>query len=303
MKPEDKELITAYVDEIRESYRGILLEADFLSDATREKAVEKLDSLEALVLYPDDWEHYDCSATDIAGPDEGGTLYEAVSAGYAQSTALKIDRLSRPSDRQEWWFTPQYANCFYDPNMNRIQIDGAFSRGGLFDSDMSREEQLGLIGVVIAHEISHCFDSTGSKYDAGGNVADWWTQEDRAAFQERVDRMAAYYSAIHPWEGADLPVEIMTDEACADMAGVKCLLRVAAETEDFDYDAFFRACARAWYMELNESAISYFITDSHPLCYLRINCTLQQYDEFLDFYGIKEGDGMYLAPEDRVAVW
>ncbi len=160
-----------------------------------------------------------------------------------------------------------------------------------------------MIGMVIAHEISHSFDSSGGQYDALGNVTDWWTPEDKAAFKERVDRLAAYYDAIHPWEGVDLPGEILTDEACADMAGIKCILRIAAETEDFDYDAFFRAYAKTWFEEVNLERAKTYFTDSHPLDYLRINCTLQQYDEFLDFYGIKEGDGMYLAPEDRVAIW
>ncbi|MBR6376151.1 MAG: M13 family metallopeptidase [Oscillospiraceae bacterium] len=303
MNKKDKERITEFVEEIREAYRGMLMEADFLSDATREKALEKLDVMGALVLYPDDWEHYDCSELDIPSPREGGKLWEALNAANAKKTAMKLDQLNRPRDREEWLITPQFANCCYNPNTNCIQINGAFTRGGFYSSGMSKEEQLGMIGLVIAHEISHSFDSGGGQYDALGNVTDWWTPEDKAAFQVRVDRMAAYFKAIHPWQGANLPGDILTVEACADMAGLKCLLRVAAETEDFDYDAFFRAFAKTWFAEMNTERAKYSLGDSHPLPFLRINCTLQQYDEFLDFYGIEEGDGMYLAPEDRVAIW
>jgi putative endopeptidase len=108
---------------------------------------------------------------------------------------------------------------------------------------------------------------------------------------------------MHPWEGQDLNGEAVIGEACADMAALKCMLRVAAGKPDFDYDRFFRAFADrnatretlVWAMVVLE--------DEHPLNYLRINTCLQQYDEFLDFYGITEGDNMYLAPEDRVAIW
>jgi putative endopeptidase len=303
MNKKDKERITDFVEEIRETYRGILLEADFLSDATREKALEKLDVMGALVLYPDDWEHYDCSELDIRPPREGGRLWEALNAAEAQKTAMKLDQLNRPRDREEWMITPQFANCCYSSDTNCIQINGAFTRGGFYSSGMSKEEQLGMIGMVIAHEISHSFDSSGASFDALGNVADWWTPEDKAEFQNRVERLETYYSNIHPWEGFDLPAAILTGEACADMAGMKCILRVASETEDFDYDAFFRTYADLWMMEFKVSLAPKYLSDPHPQGYLRINSVLQQFDEFLDYYGITEGDGMYLAPEDRVAIW
>lgn len=96
---------------------------------------------------------------------------------------------------------------------------------------------------------------------------------------------------------------IMTGEACADMAGIKVMLRLAAENPDFDYDKFFRSYANVWLIKDTLEMAYIRINDTHPMGYLRINATLQQYDEFLDFYGITEGDGMYLAPEDRVAIW
>ena len=108
---------------------------------------------------------------------------------------------------------------------------------------------------------------------------------------------------MHPWEGQDFHGSIMTGEACADMAGLKVALRVASERENFDYDVFFRAFADLWISKGTLQAVYRSLNDVHPLGYLRINCTLQQYDEFLDFYGITEGDGMYLAPADRVNIW
>ena len=115
--------------------------------------------------------------------------------------------------------------------------------------------------------------------------------------------MVDFYNAMHPWEGQDFYGSIMTGEACADMAGVKVMLKIAEEHPDFDYDKFFRTFANNWLTKDTLQRAYVRINDTHPMCYLRINATLQQYDEFLDYYGITEGDGMYLAPEDRVAIW
>ena len=124
---------------------------------------------------------------------------------------------------------------------------GAYARGDYYNSEMSDEELLGALGVMIGHEISHAFDSTGAQFDKNGDMRDWWTEE--------------------------------------------------------DYAKFFRAFAGKWLSKDSLQCAYFRINDTHPMNYLRTNCTLQQYDEFLDFYGITEGDNMYLAPEDRVAIW
>ena len=135
-----------------------------------------------------------------------------------------------------------------------------------------------------------------------GNITNWWTTEDNAAFQDRNQKLQDYYSAMHPWKGQDLHAAIMSGEACADMGGLKVVLRIAAEKENFDYDAFFRAYAGLWLTKETLQSAYTNIKDEHAMDYLRINSTLQQCDEFLNFYGITEGDGMYLAPEDRVNI-
>jgi putative endopeptidase len=168
---------------------------------------------------------------------------------------------------------------------------------------MSDEELLGKLGWVIGHEISHAFDSKGAQFDKDGNMKNWWTEEDYAAFRTRNDKMIAYYNGMHPWAGQDFYGSIVTGEAGADMAGMKAVLRIAGEKKDFDYDKFFRAMADIWLLKDTLQNAYKRINNVHPMGYLRINCTLQQYDEFLNFYGIAEGDGMYLAPEDRVAIW
>ena len=300
---EDKERITELVNEIKEAYHGILEDADFLSDETREKAIEKLDAIRPCVLYPDSWEKYEYKGLDFKGPKDGGTLWEALQAIEAYEAKEEIEEFLNPVDKEKWTVSPQTFNCGYQPLTNSIYILGAYARGDIYNSEMSDEEVLAKLGVSIGHEISHAFDRTGAQFDKDGNMKNWWTKEDKEEFKKRNAKLAEYYNSIHPWEGQDLQGSIMTGEACADMAGMKVALRVASEKENFDYDKFYRAFADLWFVKENLMMARAGIEDEHPLQYLRINCTLQQFDEFLDYYGITEGDNMYLDPEDRVNIW
>ena len=303
LREEDKERIARLVEEELAAWRGILLEADFLSEETRENAIKKLEAIDSRVLYPDDWSPYALQDLDIPSAGEGGVFYDAVNAIQAYQEAKAAAEFLTPIDKTLWEETPIFLNCFYEETSNSVYIMGAFAQGGCYHSDMTDEELCGRLGMVIGHEISHAFDDQGAQYDADGNLKNWWTQEDFSLFRQRNEKMAAYYSAIHPWEGQDLEADGLVGEACADMAGLKCVLRIAAKKPGFDYDRFFRAYAGFWLNKGNLTNAHRAIHNEHPMPYLRVNCTLQQSDEFLDFYGIREGDGMYLAPEDRVAIW
>ena len=303
LKEEDKERITEIVEEVKDAYHGILKDADFLSDETKEKAIEKLDAIDARVLYPDSWEKYDCEGLDFKGPKDGGTLWEALQEIDAYEIRQEAEEMSNPVDKERWTTSPQTFNCGYEPQTNSMYILGAYAQGDIYHSDMSDEEVLAKLGTAIGHEISHAFDRTGAQFDKNGDMKDWWTKEDKKEFKKRNQKLAAYYDAIHPWEGQDLEGSSMTGEACADMAGMKVCLRIASEKENFDYDKFYRAYADLWLLKENLMTAQALVEDVHPMNYLRINCTLQQFDEFLDQYGITEGDNMYLAPEDRVSIW
>ena len=300
---EDKDRIYAMVEGILDAYHGVLAEADFFTDETRARAIEKLEAIDKRILYPDSWEKYSCEKLDFKSRDEGGTLLDASAAIAKFAIAQSVADFSKPVDKEKWGEAPHTVNCFYNPQTNSIYIMGAFARGDMYQSDMSDEELYGTVGAVIGHEISHAFDSSGAQFDKNGDMINWWTEEDYVIFRERNEKMAAYFNAMHPWEGQNFYGSIMTGEACADMAGIKVMLRLAADNPDFDYDLFFRTYANVWLLKDTLGMAYARINDTHPMGYLRINATLQQYDEFLDFYGITEGDGMYLAPEDRIAIW
>ena len=301
--PEDKERITELVDEIVSAYYGILEDADFISDETRAGAIAKLDNMARNVLYPDSWEPYSFDDVNFASKEESGSLWEAWRAIKKHEHEKTVAAAAKPYDRTIWDLLPFVGNCGYTPGSNSIYIQAAYAQAPNYRPDMSDEELLAYMGCGIAHEISHAFDAEGAKYDKDGNFLNWWTEEDYAAFSEKNEKLAAYFNAMHPWEGQDFNGEAMIGEACADMAALKCMLRIAAEKPDFDYDKFFRAYAdRCATKETLDMAMAR-LEDEHPMMYLRINTNLQQYDEFLNFYGITEGDNMYLAPEDRVAIW
>ena len=303
--PEAKERISALVEEIVAACYGIIEDADFISDETRAGATAKLDNMAKHVLYPDSWEPYSCEELNFAGPQEGGTLWEAMMAIDRYNTKQMVEQINKPLDHSQWpdASTPHTYNCFYLPNFNAIYILGAYVRqlGDL--SAVSDEELYAKLGVTIGHEFSHAFDPTGSQFDKEGNMNSWWTGEDGAAFSEKAERLAAFYDGIQPWKGVNCPGNIVSGEACADLAGMKVILRIAAQKEGFDYDAFFRAYADNYMSVMTPEVARQLLGDQHPLNYLRINIVLQHFDEFLNLYDIHEGDGMYLAPEDRVDIW
>ncbi|MBQ4242820.1 MAG: M13 family peptidase, partial [Lachnospiraceae bacterium] len=191
------------------------------------------------------------------------------------------------------------------PTENTIYIFLGALEEPFYSEDMSDEELYASIGGFwVGHEISHSFDSNGSRFDAEGNIRDWWNSEDNDEFRRRIDKLDAYLDNVKPFGDYTIKGKNIDVEMLADITGVQCALRMAEKEEDFDYDAFFRK-----YASLNVSMTGYteelalLLQDGHPLDYLRTNVCVQQFDEFYDTYGVKDGDTMYLAPDDRLTVW
>lgn len=339
--------VTDLIEDVVEYYRSMLQGEDFLSDATKEEAIKKLDSLTIRVASPEDHEKEEealeeaeaaeagesadsadgkASADtgaetetengigteaepeerilDFKGPEEGGSLVDARIA-ISEDTCLTIaDRVNQPVDRTRWLASPQDVNAYYYPLDNSINIPAGILGGIFYNDQMSREEKLGHVGVIVAHEISHAFDTTGRQYDERGNLRNWWTEEDYVKFHDRAQKLVDYYNGFEPIKGYPINGAMIDTEAIADLTGVKCMLRIAADDEDFDYDRFFRTLASNWRTLTSLETEAYSIEqDSHPLAYLRTNAVVVQFEEFHKTYGTKEGDGMYLAPERRLEIW
>ncbi len=295
---EKKERIQHMCEDIIAAYRDMLSEEDWLSDETKEKAIEKLDNMTINAVYPEEWPDY--SGMDLTGLG----YYDCLNVIGRFNEKIEKSNINGKVDHGYWDTDILSANASYMPDENSITILLGYLEEPIYYDGMTDEELYALVGATIGHEISHAFDPTGSQFDKDGNYANWWTDEDHKAFEERAEKQIAYYDSITAWEGQNIPGELEQGEVVADMAGMKVILSMAKKKENFDYDAFFTSYAKLW-RRINTREVEYMsiLRDSHPVHYLRTNVTLQQFDEFYETYDVKEGDGMYLAPEDRVVVW
>ncbi|MBQ6373342.1 MAG: M13 family metallopeptidase [Clostridia bacterium] len=302
---QQRQNIIDIVDEILAAYRAMLGSEDWLSEQTRAAAIEKLDALRVHAVYPEvlgDW-----SALDFAGPEDGGSLLEAARTIDRYLQTLMISKVGTVMEKAAWdqlAMTSYTVNGLYKPSENDITITAGILGGEYYNENMSYEQMLGGIGMIIGHEITHAFDIIGARYDKNGALANWWTDEDHAAFEARAGKLADWYDGFIPCEGVQYSGRRVQREAIPDLGSMKCMLSIAAQKDDFDYDAFFRQWARALREQSSPEMIrENALYDSHPLNYMRINATLAQFEAFVDLYGIKEGDGMYIAPEDRLEIW
>ncbi|MBO6134888.1 MAG: M13 family metallopeptidase, partial [Lachnospiraceae bacterium] len=300
---EMKNEITSLCKESIDAYRDMLSSIDWLSEETKKAAIKKLDNINIHSLYPDKWE--DDSIYQIKSKENGGTYIDAQKAITKGIIKRQLSYINQKVDKDIWGIDILDTNAYYNPEDNSINIIPGFFCDVTYRSDMSLEEKYGAIGSVIGHEISHAFDTIGSQYDELGNVKNWWAKEDKEAFRNRANKLIEYYDKVVAFDdGTKYSGQMVQTEAIADMAGIKCMLMLAKRVPNFDYDKFFRANARLWArvntLQVSEALV---LTDTHPIEYLRANVTLQQYDEFIETYDIKEGDGMYIAPENRIAVW
>ncbi len=293
-----KKDITGICEDIIDEYITVLKEEDWLSDATVDAAVNKLEHMKIRAVYPDKW-------TDYSGLDLSGLNYvECVRAIDLFKIDIRKNMVNREVDNELWNINILDPGAYYSLMDNSINIVLGILGEDVYNDNMSREQMLGGIGAVIGHEISHAIDPMGSQFDENGKFTDWWTKEDHEVFEERTQKLIDYYNGITVFKDVSVNGNIVQGEAIADMAGIKVMLSIAAGEDDFDYDEFFRGYAAFWRQStFYENEYYKARSNPHPMNYLRTNVTLQQFDEFLETYGIGEGDGMYLAPEDRIAVW
>lgn len=279
-------------------YRTMLEQEDWLSAATKARAIKKLDRIKIHAAYPEKW--YDYSSLNLSAD----SYYDASIKIARFNWARDQKRVNQKVNPDEWDIDILECNAYYNPSDNSINIMTGILGGRLYSSGMKEEALYAGIGSVIGHEISHAFDTNGAQFDENGNMANWWTDEDLANFKARAAKLSAYYDKIIPYTGEKVRGSNVQSEAIADMAGMKAMLAIMSAKQNVDYDLFFRSYAEMWKTNNTAQREEWILMqDSHPLPYLRVNVTLQQFEEFFKTYDIKEGDTMYLAPEDRILVW
>lgn len=299
-----KKELTDLVNQLVAYYNKLIDQETWLSREARKATKEKLEAITINILYPDKFDSY----MDI-NIQESDSLVQMVQKINMANTQSDAELIGKKLDRNKWDLstTPTTEiNAQYAPYTNSINIfAGVIADGTMYHEGMSEEELLSGIGIAAGHEITHAFDQNGSQYDKYGNKKSWWSIDDMTAFQLRNANLIKYYNALQIYPGSnDVNGSLVAGEVVADMGAMKATLELAKSIKGFDYDAYFTYFAKAW--QSKESFLrttTYFNRDEHPNNFLRVNVTCMQFDEFVETYDIKKGDGMYMAPKKRIAVW
>ena len=284
-------------------YKERILAQDRMSAETKAKAIRKLDTMGIKVGYPDSWDTY-LDTVELQSPEQGGSFFSNVIAIQKAAKAETLAHQNDAPDKREWIMTPYTVNACYDPTANDITFPAAILQAPLYDVNASREEDLGGIGYIIAHEITHAFDNNGAKFDENGSAADWWTSEDYAAFQQKCQAVSDRYDGQEAYPGIACSGVLTVSENVADLGSARCIVAAAKKLADPDFDKLFRAVANTWASTTSRQMREYLaVTDVHAPDKLRCNRVLQTLPEFYETYGIQPGDGMWTDPASRVSVW
>ena len=284
-------------------------ELDWMSDATKARAREKLSSFTVKIGYPDKWKDYSTLTVDPKL-----SYYENLRAASAWYVADNLSKLGKPTDPTEWGMTPQTVNAYYNPTTNEICFPAGILQPPFFNPDADDAVNYGAIGVVIGHEMTHGFDDQGSLFDKDGNMNNWWTDEDRAAFVAKTKVLADQYSAVEILPGVHANGELTLGENIADHGGVSiawtALQNALGGKEPAPIDGFtaaqrfFLGYAHVWAQNItDEERARLTKLDVHSLGDNRVNVTLRNFQTFFDAFGIKEGDPMFRPESERVHIW
>lgn len=308
--PEAKAQMVDLVDNLIEAYRRSIKDLPWMTDATKARALEKLEQFTPKVGYPDTWRDY--SALEIRPDDLVGNLHRATSF----ETDRDLGRVGQPVDRDEWFMSPQTVNAYYNPLMNEIVFPAAILQPPFFHPDADAAVNYGAIGAVIGHEIGHGFDDQGSRYDGRGNLHDWWTDEDRAAFEERTNELIRQYDALEPRQapGHHVNGAFTVGENIGDLGGLAiahAAYRIFLGGEEPPVvdgltgdQRFFWAWAQAWRTKSRDAeAVRLLSIDPHSPPEFRCNAVVRNIDGFHEAYAVTPDDDLWLEPAARVTIW
>ena len=322
------------VDYLIAAYRERISQLEWMTPATRERALEKLSQFKAKIGFPDSWRDY--SGLEVSG--KGADLLANARAGSAFSHDFELAKIGKPADRDEWVTTPQTVNAFYNPVVNDITFPAAILRPPFYNPDADAAENFGAIGAVIGHEIGHGFDDQGSQFDGQGNLNSWWSEEDRAAFDKLTAKLVEQFNGQVPTVLKEAGIDstgvngsFTLGENIGDLGGLGIAvvafknycadkgIDLQGKEEKFEVDGaepelaehtytglqrFFLSWARVWRTAIRpEMATQYLAIDPHSPAEFRCNLIAANIAEFYEAFDVAEDSAMYIAPEDRVTIW
>ena len=319
--PSSKEKMLELVEYLIAAYRSRIQQLEWMSEPTKQRALEKLAQFNAKIGYPEKWRSYD-------GLEFSEDLVDNVRRGAAFEHDYQLSKIGKASDRQEWVSSPQTVNAFYNPVVNDITFPAAILQPPFFDPDADPAENFGAIGAVIGHEIGHGFDDQGSRYDGLGNLNSWWTDEDRANFEQLTAKLVGQFNGLVPsvLEGTKtkgVNGEFTLGENIGDLGGLG--IAVVAykkyledngledverqkfgdlEGEYTGFQRLFLAWARVWRSKARpEMAAQLLAIDPHAPNEFRCNVIAANIAEFYEVFEVEQGSKMWIDPEDRVTIW
>lgn len=306
--PEAKSRMSELVENLRNAYGSSIDELEWMSVDTQKAAHVKLAAFSPKIGYPDKWEDY--SALTISADDLVGNLMRSGKVSHHK----EIEKLGGPIRKWEWGMTPQTVNAYYNPTVNEIVFPAAILQPPFFNMAADDAVNYGGIGAVIGHEMGHGFDDQGSKYDAVGNLRDWWTEADLAAFKSRSDNLVTQYDGYAVFDDLNVNGSLTLGENIGDLSGVTIAYKAyktslngkeAPVIDGLTGDQrFFMGFTQIWRAKFVEKALRNRVaTDPHSPGEFRALGALSNTPEFYKAFDVKEGDAMYIAPEKRVKIW
>ena len=296
---EAKKDVVELVKKIIETYKLRIRKNGFLAESTKEQAIRKLSTIEIKMGYPD--EIKEIWSKQVF--DENESLLSIMLRLTEIRAKDVLEKLLKPVDRTEWLMPGHMVNACYNPSANDITFPAAILQKPFYSLQQSVSENLGGIGAVIGHEISHAFDNNGANFDEFGNLKNWWTEEDFKAFQGLTQDMIRQFDGIE-FHGGKVNGELTVSENIADNGGMGVTLEIMHTLPEADYQAYFMNWARVWCRKAKEEYIQLLLAnDVHSPTVLRANMQPRNFPEWYEAFGVTETDGMYLPPEKRISIW
>lgn len=284
-------------EEIISTYSNRIKNLEWMSASTKDNAIKKLNNIKVNIGYPEEWTDY--SNLEIKSYKEGGSLLENI---------INLEKFSykKPVNAKESFnkISPEDVNAYYDAESNEITIPAAILQKPFYDINESKEKNLGGLGVIIGHEITHAFDNNGSKFDENGKIKNWWTDEDYKKYEDKIKRIEEVYGNMEALPGIKVNGEITLGENIADIGSMTCMLDILDNIPNANYDEFFRNFATVWRdITTEEYKVLLLKIDSHSPSDVRVNTVLQQFEKFYEIYNVTENDDMYIEVKDRLSIW
>ena len=306
--PEAKARMTEMVNNLLLAYKDSIEQLDWMTDETREQALDKLSKFTVKIGYPDTWKDY--SQLTVKAGDLFGNLKRSADVRYAEM----LKKQGGPVWKHEWSMTPQTVNAYYNPTANEIVFPAAILQPPFFDMNAEDAINYGGIGAVIGHEIGHGFDDSGSTFDGDGMLRNWWTDTDRTEFEARTAKLVEQYNEFEALPGLFVNGEYTLGENIGDLGGISIALKAyhlslngeeAPVIDGFTGDQrVFIGYGQVWASKYRDEALrSQIQTDSHSPTKFRTNGVLRNVPEFYEAFNVTPENALYLAPEQRVKIW